>query len=196
LARIRRARTRPPSESVTYFLANPCPRLLHILTHLPQFGPPQWPLMARPQKRKRQRVDEPPQDQVPSKKAKPSSVFSTRWQNRKSRADNPPQDQISSEKPELGDALHRASNFPPDFYDNLSKVWLTRRALQEHNRRNENHTPSKPAARLVRSRKAKLAALVRLGVPELTLFASSGGPDLSDLQGVICLYFQSPAVVN
>ncbi|KAI8623376.1 hypothetical protein F5Y19DRAFT_458757 [Xylariaceae sp. FL1651] len=109
--------------------------------------------------------------------------FLTRSQNREKRADDPPQDQILSEKPEASDALQRTSNFPPEFYDNLSKVWLTRRALQEHNRRNENLDPSKPVARLVRSRKAKLAALARLGVPDLALFATSGGPDLSGLRG-------------
>ncbi|KAI0120608.1 hypothetical protein BJ170DRAFT_704721 [Xylariales sp. AK1849] len=173
--------------------------------------------MARPQNRKRQRVDDPPQDQVPPKKAKPSILSSrpstiqnrkrrvndtpynqapskkakpsgvslrpSRSQNRKKRADDPPQEQASSKRPESIDTLHRPSNFPPEFYDNLSKVWLTRRALQEHDRRNENILPSKPVAGLVRSRGTKLAAFARLGVPDRVVFVSSGGPDLSDFQG-------------
>jgi hypothetical protein len=32
---------------------------------------------------------------------------------------------------------HSAPNFPPEFYDSLSKVWLTPRALRELDRRNQ-----------------------------------------------------------
>ncbi|KAF3768372.1 hypothetical protein M406DRAFT_272867, partial [Cryphonectria parasitica EP155] len=110
--------------------------------------------MARPEKRKWQRADDPPPDPVPSKKAKSRGAFRS-----------PP-------------------NFPPEFYDNLSTIWLTSRAKRELDRRNEDHPPSKSASRLVgRHRSAKVAALGRFGVSELALFATDGGPDLGDLRG-------------
>ncbi|EHK42994.1 hypothetical protein TRIATDRAFT_13340, partial [Trichoderma atroviride IMI 206040] len=76
-------------------------------------------------------------------------------------------------------------NFPPEFYDGLSKIWLTPRALRELDRRNENLplSNSKPAAEFVKPRGAKLAALAKLGVSKRAQFAASGGPDLSDLKG-------------
>ncbi|KAL7963197.1 hypothetical protein V8C34DRAFT_310744 [Trichoderma compactum] len=51
-------------------------------------------------------------------------------------------------------------------------------------RRNDDHPPSEPAARLVsRRRSAKVAALGRVGVSTLALFAADGGPDLGHLRG-------------
>ncbi|KAI0398937.1 hypothetical protein F4802DRAFT_611271 [Xylaria palmicola] len=50
------------------------------------------------------------------------------------------------------------SNFSPDFWDNLSKIWLTPRALRELDRRNR----------------------IR---PDLARFARHGGPDLQHLRG-------------
>ncbi|KAL7925938.1 hypothetical protein ACQKWADRAFT_329002 [Trichoderma austrokoningii] len=109
--------------------------------------------MAWPEKRKRQLADDPLPDEVPSKKAKLR-------------------------------AFRSPSNFPPEFYDNLSTVWLTSRARRELDRRNDEHPPSKPSARLMSShRSAKVAALGRLGVSKLALFAADGGPDLCHLRG-------------
>lgn len=116
--------------------------------------------MARTSSQKRQRADDSLSDQTSSKKKKPKSTS-------------------TGDKP---------ANFSPKFYDNLSKIWLTPRALRELNRRNEERPPSKskskPTAGFVKPRGAKLAALAKLGVPELALFAAAGGPDLSDLKGV------------
>lgn len=62
------------------------------------------------------------------------------------------------------------SNFPPQFWDRLSKVWLTPRALREKDRRNGVRPPA-----------TVLAASV---VPTtLVRFARHGGPDLGHLRG-------------
>ncbi|KAL7938257.1 hypothetical protein V8C35DRAFT_145835 [Trichoderma chlorosporum] len=97
------------------------------------------------------------------------------------RADDPRPDQVPSKKPRSS-----PSNFPPEFYDSLSTIWLTSRAKRELDRRNKDQapSPSKSAALLARRRRsAKVAALGRLGVSKLALFATDGGPDLSDLRG-------------
>ncbi|KAI1501972.1 hypothetical protein F5X99DRAFT_185448 [Biscogniauxia marginata] len=60
-------------------------------------------------------------------------------------------------------------NHPPEFYDGLSKVWLTRLALREIDRRNSLLPPPKPTA---------LVAFT----PDLARFAKHGGPDLSHLR--------------
>ncbi|KAF5020417.1 hypothetical protein F66182_7544 [Fusarium sp. NRRL 66182] len=166
--------------------------------------------MARPQKRKRERVDDPLPNQISSNKAEPNLARPgpSRTQDQKARADDQilcdkrnhivsprlssagirkrqadePQQHNRSKKPRSTDAVHKPLNFPPDFYNNLSKVWLTPRALRELDRRNEKLPLSKPTTG-VGSRRAKLSALARFGVPELALFATAGGPDLSDLQG-------------
>lgn len=68
--------------------------------------------------------------------------------------------------------------FSPAFWDNLSKVWLTRGALKEIDRRNAAHpTPPRRASTLP-SRKAYSESLER--------FARHGGPDLCHLRGVRC----------
>ena len=197
---------------------------LHILAHLPQFTPPRWPSMARPQTRKRQRADDPPPDQVLSKKPKSTGRFARppKQQNRTSRADdlsynpapttsanprsvfpallgakrqadNSPQDQSPSKKPRSSGAADTSSNFPPEFYDNLSKVWLTRRALRELDRRNQNLPLPKRATHSKHIEDFPLAA--RKCGPDLARFARTGGPDLSDLQGV-CRYRQSLVVID
>ncbi|GAP89469.1 hypothetical protein SAMD00023353_4001120 [Rosellinia necatrix] len=66
---------------------------------------------------------------------------------------------------------HHRPNFPPQFWDNLSKVWLTPRALRELDRRNCIAPPPKPAiTEAVYSK-------------DLVQFASQGGPDLRHLRG-------------
>ncbi|ATY65041.1 hypothetical protein A9K55_005004 [Cordyceps militaris] len=63
------------------------------------------------------------------------------------------------------------SNFPPQFWDNLSKVWLTPRALREKDRRNDIQPP------------AINPAIVRATPTSLSRFARRGGPDLRHLRG-------------
>ncbi|KAF2690374.1 hypothetical protein K458DRAFT_474582 [Lentithecium fluviatile CBS 122367] len=90
---------------------------------------------------------------------------------------------------------------PPAFWDNLSKIWLTKRALRELDRRNSQacpRTPRPPRARrpVTRSFFAKrnansqstkyVADYLRRCKPrtfeDIKLFARHGGPDLSDVR--------------
>ncbi|KAI1865945.1 uncharacterized protein JN550_007923 [Neoarthrinium moseri] len=160
--------------------------------------------MARLQARKRPRIDNHPPDQVPSKRAKLSGVYPvdgpphdqapfdrtipngvfpkpSRSPNRKRRTTDPLQDQPPLKKPKSRGAVHRASSFPSEFYDNLSKVWLTRRALQEVDRRNDSLSLPKLPAHQKHIR--DLAQTIKEGGSDLARFARTGGPDLSDLQG-------------
>ncbi|KAI0399638.1 hypothetical protein F4802DRAFT_30220 [Xylaria palmicola] len=78
------------------------------------------------------------------------------------------------------------SNFTPEFYDNLSKVSLTSRAIRELDRRNSNCPASSRTiltSPIKRHRNAKVTALGRLSSSKLALYAEDGGPDLSDLRG-------------
>ncbi|KAF2182612.1 hypothetical protein K469DRAFT_585737 [Zopfia rhizophila CBS 207.26] len=100
---------------------------------------------------------------------------------------------------------------PAAFWDNLSKIWLTKRALRELDRRNTQPAPNPPHSsyrRLHRpvTRRA-LAELKKSWHPiqpatdflshctskrleDIKLFARHGGPDLSDLKG--CRKHASP----
>ncbi|KAK2589819.1 hypothetical protein QQS21_012499 [Conoideocrella luteorostrata] len=60
-------------------------------------------------------------------------------------------------------------NFPPEFWDNLSKVWLTPRALRELDRRNSEQPSSKPSS-------------VGVSCKDIGRFARHGGPDLRHLR--------------
>lgn len=60
--------------------------------------------------------------------------------------------------------------FPPAFWDNLSQVYLTSRALKEHERRNKTHASPK--------RKAP-----GVSFHNIAKFARHGGPDLGDIRG-------------
>ena len=99
--------------------------------------------MARLQTRKRRWIDGPSHQQPPMKK------ISSTWNH------------------------HSPYNFSPKFWDTLSKVWLTPRALRELDRRNNLQPlapePSAPAS----------AFSMDLG-----RFARRGGPDLRHLRGV------------
>ncbi|TFB07650.1 hypothetical protein CCMA1212_000745 [Trichoderma ghanense] len=101
---------------------------------------------------------------------------------------------------------HYPSTIPSRFWDNLSKVALTRNALRELDRRQEKRQIASPSAdqerprvsRLTRSTRRSLArqeyrtqsADQLLGqfspacLKEIRRFSSHGGPDLSDLIGV------------
>ena len=105
------------------------------------------------------------------------------------------------QRTELG-ALN-PSQPPSAFWDNLSKTWLTRGALRELNRRN-NQPSSQPRSQYRRARRPLtrdfLAELRNRRVnqsasdflhhcepqtlKEIKRFARNGGPDLSDLKDV------------
>ncbi|TWU72959.1 hypothetical protein ED733_003428 [Metarhizium rileyi] len=82
-----------------------------------------------------------PEKTNPGVSSKPSTSG-----KRKRQADDPRQHQIISKKPKVSGTAHRPSTFPPEFYDHLSKIWLTRRALRELDQRNKNHPQPKPLA--------------------------------------------------
>ncbi|KAI8947211.1 hypothetical protein F4801DRAFT_605673 [Xylaria longipes] len=73
---------------------------------------------------------------------------------------------------------HQPSDFPPEFYDNLSKIWLTPRALRELDRRNRDRFP-KPFAAQKQHVKQVARAVGKPGI-DLSRFARSGGPNLCD----------------
>jgi hypothetical protein len=99
---------------------------------------------------------------------------------------------------------HFTGSLPPTFWDNLSKIWLTKSALRELNRRNNKAAsrPPRPQYRQVRgpvtrnflaklrNRQATQSAADFLRhcesstLKDIKLFARHGGPDLSDLKGV------------
>ncbi|OAR00666.1 hypothetical protein LLEC1_07337, partial [Akanthomyces lecanii] len=81
--------------------------------------------------------------------------------------DSPPAKRIKSTS-----ATREASNFPPQFWDNLSKVWLTPRALREKDRRNGGQP-----------RVATSTTPVTVTPTTLARFARRGGPDLRHLRG-------------
>ncbi|GAB1312200.1 WW domain-containing protein [Madurella fahalii] len=93
-------------------------------------------------------------------------------QNRKrARVDVLSQEHRPNKKIRSKGTLHRGlSNFPPEFWDNLSKVWLTRRALRELDRRNSAQPAPRPVAPAVYT-------------TDLARFARSGGPDIRHLRG-------------
>ncbi|KGQ07756.1 hypothetical protein BBAD15_g6917 [Beauveria bassiana D1-5] len=79
--------------------------------------------------------------------------------------DSPPAKRVKSTS-----AVQIASNFPPHFWDSLSKVWLTPRALREKDRRNGAQPPATVSAASVTP-------------TTLARFARRGGPDLGHLRG-------------
>ncbi|KGQ09554.1 hypothetical protein BBAD15_g5105 [Beauveria bassiana D1-5] len=79
--------------------------------------------------------------------------------------DSPPAKRIKSTS-----AVRVASNFPPKFWDSLSKVWLTPRALREKDRRKGAQHPATVSAASVTP-------------TTLARFARRGGPDLGHLRG-------------
>ena len=66
---------------------------------------------------------------------------------------------------------HRPSDVPPEFWDELSKVWVTRRALRELDRRNSTRPSPRPPSSAVCT-------------TDLARFARHGGSDLRHLRGV------------
>ncbi|KAI3317910.1 hypothetical protein HD806DRAFT_550099 [Xylariaceae sp. AK1471] len=85
-------------------------------------------------------------------------------------ADNGAQDENPTKKIKSR-GHHHSLNFSPAFWDNLSKVWLTPRALRELDRRNHIRPrlePSPPG---------------EVSSKHLARFARHGGPDLGHLRG-------------
>ncbi|TWU71204.1 hypothetical protein ED733_002556 [Metarhizium rileyi] len=91
-----------------------------------------------------------------------------RPQNRKRR---PPDELSQGNPPAKKTKTTRDNNFSPTFWDKLSKVWLTPRALRELDRRNISHP-------LLQSVQPLVGTLT-----ELTRFARHGGLDLNHLRG-------------
>ena len=100
---------------------------------------------------------------------------------------------------------HSSSNLPPPtFWDNLSKIWLTRQALNELGRRNaqstSNRSPVQHKVRKPRTRSAVreleqkaqpalpvseyLLKASQADIARLKVYARRGGPDLTNLRGV------------
>ncbi|KAF4449536.1 hypothetical protein F53441_7195 [Fusarium austroafricanum] len=157
--------------------------------------------MARPQKWKRDQVEDPLPNQISSKQVKPNFVRPgpSRTQNQKARADDQipcdnrnhivsprlssagirkrraddTQEHNQSKKLGSSDTVHKPLNFPPEFYNNLSKVWLMPRALRELDQRNEKLPPSKSTTgvNLVARSFLRLQDLVSQNLP----LPSSGG---------------------
>ncbi len=113
--------------------------------------------------------------------------------------------------------LTSGSHPPVAFWDNLSKIWLTKRALRELDRRNTEtaRNPPRPSyrrphqhvtqcalAELKKKRQATQSAADFLChcapscLKDIKLFARHGGPDLSDLIGVcIARYLPVPELI-
>jgi hypothetical protein len=95
---------------------------------------------------------------------------------------------------------HTGSQPPSGYWDNLSKIWLTKRALKELNRRNNKpneHSPPyrrnrRPFTRSLFAKWAKgqqsaseiLYSYSEDDLKEVQRFARQGGPDTSNLRGV------------
>jgi hypothetical protein len=99
----------------------------------------------------------------------------------------------------LDHAVLDAPNQPPTtFWDSLSKIWLTERALKELDRRNAATADEPPCferenkKRLTRGRLAEWKRTQLTPVPafgsSIRRFARHGGPDLLDLRGAGILH--------
>lgn len=88
-----------------------------------------------------------------------------------------------------------SSEPPPAFWDNLSKIWLTRGALKELDRRNSQasqsaHSPEHKQL-IVTRKQERVEALCShdpSSFKDVESFARHGGPDLSDLRSVRLQY--------
>ncbi|PQK08286.1 hypothetical protein BB8028_0001g03640 [Beauveria bassiana] len=114
--------------------------------------------MAQLRDRKRKRFDEPSSSDQRAKKAKPPIDH---------------RQQGSSATKTRSRAVRKPSNFTPSFWDNLSKFWLTPRALRELDRRNNFNSVARPPT----SAELRTTSLAR--------FATRGGPDLCHLRGCL-----------
>ena len=75
--------------------------------------------------------------------------------------------------------------YPPKFWERLSKIWLTHRAVEEHNRRTRlRRRPPSPPSPGLRELAQHPVPTVTTNARDFFRFARHGGPDLSDLRGV------------
>lgn len=123
--------------------------------------------------------------------------------------------QLASKKQKLS---HPSASQPPAaFWENLSKIWLTKRALRELNRRRTQFAPSPPSAscrrlprpvtrrvrtELQQDRQPTQSAADFLHncaarcFKDIQVLSRHGGPDLSDLRGVcIIRYLLVPELI-
>lgn len=90
-----------------------------------------------------------------------------------------PTDDQQQHRTKKGKKAHTPS-YPPRFWDTLSRVPLSRRALQEFDRRTETARLALSAGTI----KSSTRRLLKSDTRRLLHFASNGGPDLNVLQGV------------
>ncbi|PQK09885.1 hypothetical protein BB8028_0002g02090 [Beauveria bassiana] len=122
--------------------------------------------MARPQNRRRQRADEPSQQDNPPTKSR-----------KRQRVDEPSQDDHQVKKPRRAVEHPNSWQYPPEFWDRLSKVPLIHSAIAELDRRTCTR-PSRPPPST-----GHIRHLTPTAPSELARFARHGGPDLRDLRG-------------
>jgi hypothetical protein len=108
---------------------------------------------------------------LPGEALEPKSRKRKRTTEHAPAADSQPQSQAKRRKRSRR-SPHRT---PPEFWDNLSRVPLCRRALREFDRRTVRPvTPKLPVPSVVKG--------------DLKRFARHGGPDLRDIRGVSPVY--------
>ena len=73
---------------------------------------------------------------------------------------------------------------PPEFWDHLSTIPLTGRALRELDRRNKEHLVTNEPDCIIESEGVPNKYLNAAKTKALRRFARQGGPNLSDLRGV------------
>ena len=77
------------------------------------------------------------------------------------------------------------------YWDSLSKLWLTRRALKELHRRNRQTASPVRTGIIRRPDRSREPAALEDCPSQLKRFARLGGPDLRDLRGVNSAYMMS-----
>lgn len=127
--------------------------------------------MTRPQKRERSRED-----------ARPPAVYNRVRHHQNERAENHSRPS-KLKQPPMRRKAYPHIHHPPEFYDSLPKVLLTRQALLEVDRRNRQKPCLGPV--VSQTRTASVTNSTKKGSDALARIASSGGPDLRHLRGVL-----------
>ena len=91
-------------------------------------------------------------------------------------------DSLSRDHPSPKRIKHHPLSYPPEFWDRLSKQWLTHRALRELDRRNNTTEPNYPT--VTAGGHCDIPRFVKEAGRDLARFARQGGPNLFDLRGV------------
>ncbi|RSL91660.1 hypothetical protein CDV31_015421 [Fusarium ambrosium] len=163
--------THPTTESCSAPSATVNSDLRPRPPHFPEFSldftSQPWSLMARPHNQKRHRADEPShQDDSPTNGRKRQRT------NESSHQDNHP-----AKEPGLAVEDHHCWQYPPEFWDRLSKIPLIHSAVEELERR----TCTRPSCPSPPTEPAQ--DLTPAATGELARFSRHGGPDLRDLRG-------------